>query len=339
MADFSIRLRELRMMRGLRQKDLAVALGLAQTTIANYEKKLRFPDENTLGRIADFFQTSLDYLLGRSDVPPGQQEKAARAPEGPAPMPTPTLLTPLGQEYFNRLRNEGRESAFSLVRHALSRGTTVKELYLDVFEPALKEVGRLWALGEMHVGDEHFFTEATQALISQLYPALRAASKPKKGRRCFSFGVCGEFHVIGPRMVADFLEMDGWDTFFLGGNLCAQHALRALGEQPPELLALSVTIPQNVGSARELISSLRESTLLSRVKVIVGGQAFSESPQLWQDIGADAMARNPQEAVDIANRLAAGGATVACRVVDRGHGRFVAAWPIAQGRRKKVSAA
>ena len=37
-ADFSLRLKELRLRRALRQKDLAAALGLAQTTIANYEQ-------------------------------------------------------------------------------------------------------------------------------------------------------------------------------------------------------------------------------------------------------------------------------------------------------------
>ena len=42
---------------------------------------------------------------------------------------------------------------------------------------------------------------------------------------------------------------------------------------------------------------------------------------------------------DIANGLTAGGAAVACRVAERGHGGFVAAWPIAERKGKKVSAA
>ena len=40
--------------------------------------------------------------------------------------------------------------------------------------------------------------------------------------------------------------------------------------------------------------------------------------------------------MDIVNRLTTGGATIACRVTDRGHGRLVAAWPIAEGSGKKV---
>jgi transcriptional regulator with XRE-family HTH domain len=66
-ADFATRLKELRVARGLRQKDLAAALGIAQTTIANYEQKLRFPDEPMLVKIADHFTVSMDHLMARDN--------------------------------------------------------------------------------------------------------------------------------------------------------------------------------------------------------------------------------------------------------------------------------
>ncbi len=47
MAVFASRLRELRTQRKLRQKDLAAKLGVAQTTVANYEQGSRFPGETT----------------------------------------------------------------------------------------------------------------------------------------------------------------------------------------------------------------------------------------------------------------------------------------------------
>ena len=93
---FSSRLRELRMLRGLRQKDLAAALGLGQTTIANYEKNLRFPDEKTLLKTADFFGTSLDYLLGRAEARSSAPE---RADAGDSQRP----LGSLGRRYLSML--------------------------------------------------------------------------------------------------------------------------------------------------------------------------------------------------------------------------------------------
>ena len=68
---FSERLRKLRQSKGLSRKELGQALGLAESTISNYENDLRTPDYELLTRIADFFEVSTDYLLGRTDDPKG----------------------------------------------------------------------------------------------------------------------------------------------------------------------------------------------------------------------------------------------------------------------------
>ena len=64
--DFGDRLRELRMERELCQKELARHLKVSVSTISNYEKGVHFPDPVTLCRFADFYEVSIDYLLGRT---------------------------------------------------------------------------------------------------------------------------------------------------------------------------------------------------------------------------------------------------------------------------------
>ena len=64
-----IRLRELRLNKGLTMKQVGLALGLAESTISLYETEKRQPDISTLGRLADFFEVSVDYLLGREETP------------------------------------------------------------------------------------------------------------------------------------------------------------------------------------------------------------------------------------------------------------------------------
>lgn len=69
---FAARLRGLRENSGYRsQQDLAAALGVAQSTVANWECGRREPNHETTVKLADFFGVTVDYLMGRSDDPQG----------------------------------------------------------------------------------------------------------------------------------------------------------------------------------------------------------------------------------------------------------------------------
>lgn len=63
------RLKELRKNRKISQVKLAMDLNLSQNSISRYETGEREADYDTLVAIADYFNVSVDYLLGRSDNP------------------------------------------------------------------------------------------------------------------------------------------------------------------------------------------------------------------------------------------------------------------------------
>ncbi|MBE5751019.1 MAG: helix-turn-helix transcriptional regulator [Clostridiales bacterium] len=62
-----MRLRELREERNLSQQDVANAIKTSQTNIGRWEKKLNEPTANFLIQLANFFECSIDYLVGRED--------------------------------------------------------------------------------------------------------------------------------------------------------------------------------------------------------------------------------------------------------------------------------
>ena len=62
-----IRLKALRTEKGLSQKEIAEYLGISQPAYANYERQAREADYDTLNKLADYFDCSIDYLLGRID--------------------------------------------------------------------------------------------------------------------------------------------------------------------------------------------------------------------------------------------------------------------------------
>ena len=78
--DFSIRLTALRKEKKLLQADVANKIGIARATYGAYEQGNRQPDFDTLERLADYFEVSTDYLLGRTDTPaltPQEKDEAA----------------------------------------------------------------------------------------------------------------------------------------------------------------------------------------------------------------------------------------------------------------------
>lgn len=65
--EFYERIRSLRKEKGLTQKECAAELGIGYRAWQCYEYRERYPDFPGLIAIADFFNVSLDYLVGRSD--------------------------------------------------------------------------------------------------------------------------------------------------------------------------------------------------------------------------------------------------------------------------------
>lgn len=74
MAVFGELMAELRQDRGLTQKELGKILSVSTGTISNYENGVHYPDLEKLVQLADYFQVSTDYLLGRREY-----TKTARA--------------------------------------------------------------------------------------------------------------------------------------------------------------------------------------------------------------------------------------------------------------------
>jgi len=69
MSVFSVRLRELRKKNSKKQTEIADYIGVVSRTLRHYEAGQAIPDIERLIKIADFFDVSADYLLGRSDNP------------------------------------------------------------------------------------------------------------------------------------------------------------------------------------------------------------------------------------------------------------------------------
>ncbi|NCA76906.1 MAG: cobalamin-binding protein [Alphaproteobacteria bacterium] len=215
-----------------------------------------------------------------------------------------TMLDPMAARYLESLLIGDRNTALELVLNAVKQGMKVRDVYLNVFQPVQYEIGRLWQNNRISVAQEHFCTAATQLVMSQLYPYLFTGEK--KNKKMITTCVPGELHEMGARMVTDFFEMSGWDTYYLGANMPIAGVIRFIGEIKPKIIAISATMTFHLTAVEEMIRAIRSSpSTPTDMKILVGGYPFRVAPELWRQIGADGFASGAQDAVDIAEKLIA----------------------------------
>ena len=295
----------MRTRRRMRQVDVAHAIGVAQTTIANYEQGTRFPDERTLLALADFFDVALDSLLGRNGIAPGVRNGVAipdvRESDGTGRSLDPGKL--FGQ-YFESLLRCDRRGASDLLVNAVEEGMPVREVFLRVLQPALWKIGELWHDGEIDVCTEHLISEWTEEMMIRLSDRVAPRAKPYT---FIGLAVNGELHDTGIRMVTHVFGMEGWNALFLGGNLPHRSVIRAIETHKAHVLGVSVTMGHNINVASDLIRVIRSQTPAVPVKILVGGRAFNTNPQVAEEIGADNGAVDAGEALAVAERTLAAG--------------------------------
>lgn len=275
--------------RGVPATDLAVNLNVLRETVSE-----ALPAD--LGLLAAGYVES-----GLQQLPRLPSELPSLLADGSDGRP----LAGLAQRYIGSLLAGERHVASRMILAAVEKeGVSVRDLYLHVFQPAQHEVGRLWQMNRLSVAQEHYCTAATQLIMSQLYPYIFATQK--NGRTLVAACVAGDLHEIGVRMVSDFLEMEGWDTFYLGANTPTPSLIQTLEQRRADVLAVSATITSHVRAVADLIRAVRATDAGRSVRIMVGGYPFNVAEDLWRQVGADAFARDAQDAVRTAGRLAGG---------------------------------
>lgn len=200
----------------------------------------------------------------------------------------------LAAAYLAHLLEREDHAAIASVESAVEDGLPLSEAYLHVIQPVQREIGRLWQINTLSVSGEHFATEASRQLMAR----LRGRFAPTERRDQVVVTAClgGELHDMGARMVSDFLHLAGFQSLFVGANTPHHAIIAELERSNADVLALSATMTLQVRVAFDLIDRVRER-FGRTIRVLVGGYAFSQSGNLWRDVGADAYGESADEAV------------------------------------------
>lgn len=185
------------------------------------------------------------------------------------------------------------DRAIALVMDAAAGGMPAADVYLKVLVPAQKEVGQLWHVGDIGIAEEHLVSETTRQLMMLL--AGTYAPKAAAGRTVLAASVAGNAHDLGLRVVADLFRLAGWKSLFLGANVPGEEIARAAQAYRADLVVLNATLTTQLRMLGDSIALIRRAA--PAAKIMVGGLAFEDAPDLWRQLGADGYASGMENAV------------------------------------------
>lgn len=252
--------------------ELVAATGLTQPNVSNHLARLRargVVQSHREGRqvIYQLASAGLAHLVAAHVAPADEAAPEAR-------------LVELEGEFVAALLTLREEEAARVVDGALASGVSWRDVYLRLFEPALQRVGDLWERGELSVAGEHLITGIVQRLLHRLslsLPAAPEANAPSALVAC----VEGEMHTLGGRMVADFLQAQGWRVWYLNGYLPSDHLLEAVRGHLPDAVVLSVAGDEHAPQLAATVARLNRWRGEQPLPLLVaGGRYFAAAREV-----------------------------------------------------------
>ena len=216
---------------------------------------------------------------------------------------TPTI-TQTDINLFCELVHSGDDQLMTGAIAALrSQGLSSQQLLLDLLTHVAQELGRRWT------SDETDFSSVTIALghlqqlrrtIAQMDPPGLIPSGPPYS--ALLAPTPGEQHNFGMMIVDHFLHIAGWDVVTRPTGH-AEEIVNLVSDKSFEIAGLSISGESYLMSLERLIATIRRVSKNPNIGIMVGGPLLIERPELALLIGADATARDGQDAARQAERL------------------------------------
>ena len=183
--------------------------------------------------------------------------------------------------------------ASDLIEDSITKRWAPATIYLNLVAHAMTEIGDLWHRGDLNISTEHRATQIAFRLLARVKNSYPDGNKT--GLSAIVSGVSGDTHLGGALIFADLLRFDGWNVDFLGTDTPSDAILEIVKSNEPDLLCLSVTLPDQVDAAEETVRIVK-STVPSTA-IIVGGGAISKNGSQNSLESADYVTSDPVTAL------------------------------------------
>lgn len=203
------------------------------------------------------------------------------------------------EDFVQALLMLNRLSAKRIVT-ALSGALTPLEIAEGMIVKSLEWIGQGWQKGDVALSQVYMSGRICEEIMDELLPP---GAPDRKNRPPMAIATLDDYHLLGKRLVYSVLRAEGFDLADYG-RVTVDQAIRRAGEDRLQLLLISTLMLPSALHVRDLVARLK--SVSPGVKVIVGGAPFLFDPELWREVGADAMGRSASDAAGIIEELTGG---------------------------------
>ena len=187
-------------------------------------------------------------------------------------------MYPLEERIFQRILKRGKvgleEDLDAYIRKYGSDGEELAALSAVnyILLPAMQEVGKLFASGELILPFVLGSAEVMQAATDHLEPYLSQDKRAKRGKLLLAT-VYGDVHDIGKNLVRTILSNNGYEIIDLGKQVPVERIIATAVEEKVDAIGLSALLVSTSQQMPLVVDSLRERGL--RIPVLIGGAAVN----------------------------------------------------------------
>ena len=181
----------------------------------------------------------------------------------------------------------------------LAGGITLEQVE-HIIASTQERIGQGWEAGQVALSQVYLSGRICEELVDALAPA--ASQKPPQPPKV-AIAVLEDYHLLGKRMVYSVLRASGFTIADYGRVAAVELVRRAISEDIKLLLISTLMLPSAL-NVRDVRAGLQAAG--ADIQLVVGGAPFRLDPQLWREVGADAMGRTAADAVALVTRFNGG---------------------------------
>jgi methanogenic corrinoid protein MtbC1 len=209
----------------------------------------------------------------------------------PGASPAPFEFDELARDYAKAAIQGDEHACGEILDRAFRAQVSLIDIYEELLAPAMTMVGNWWKVEAIDEAQEHMASAVTERMMAR---AAQIMGPMRRNNRTAILGCApNSYHVIGLRMIGDYLRLYGWKTLFLGANVPVKSFITTVRNHQPHLVLLSCAAEESVGDTLDLIRKLCDLRDRRRTfQIGVGGGRVAENPNLFLEAGADFTARD-----------------------------------------------